>query len=226
MKQTNKKSRYLVLYSVVIIALLVAVFALNQATKSKDQVNQIIEEEPPISSQPVMGNEAAKVKIVEFGDYKCPSCKAWGEQIFQQLQKDYIDTGKAQFSYINVLFHGEESKLAALASESINKSNPEDFWNFHKLLFNEQPEVDHDGLWITEDKLIEVAKKAVPSIDTDGFLQNMTSDDIQRLVDEDSQLVKRFNINQTPTIMINNIVITNPFDYPSITAAIEQELSK
>ena len=49
---------------------------------------------------------------------------------------------------------------------------------------------------------------------------------MQGRVDQDQQLVKDFNILQTPTIMINNKRIGNPFDYEAIQAVIEQELSE
>lgn len=228
MNQKSKKtnSRNLVIYTLVIIALCAALFAINQASKGKNETNQTIAEAPPIASQPVMGEEESKVSIVEFGDYKCPSCKAWGEQVWPKLKKDFIDSGKASFSYVNTLFHGEESNLGALAGEAILKNNPDNFWDFHKALFDEQPEVNHDGLWITEEKLLEVAKSAVPGVDLERFKQDMKSSDMKSLVDLDQQLVKQFNIQQTPTIMINNVVIANPFDYAAITATIEQELVK
>ncbi|WP_243463044.1 thioredoxin domain-containing protein [Mesobacillus boroniphilus] len=44
-----------------------------------------------------------------------PACKAWSQNFYPQLVKDYVETGKVKFAYINVLFHGEESKLGSLA---------------------------------------------------------------------------------------------------------------
>jgi protein-disulfide isomerase len=224
MKKKSNKSRSLVLYTAVVILVFVGLFAINQASKNKAQNHQTTAEAPSTDSQPLLGNEGASVSIVEFGDYKCPSCKAWGEQVWPQLQKDYIDTGKAKFSYINVLFHGEESKLGALAGEAIFKSNPENYWAFHKTLFDAQPAVDHDGLWITEEKVLEAAKATVPALDAARFEQSLKSSETEGFVKQDEQLVQQFNIKQTPTIMINNIVIANPFDYAAIQAAIEQEM--
>ncbi|OAB44747.1 hypothetical protein PGLA_04860 [Paenibacillus glacialis] len=66
--------------------------------------------------------------MIEFGDYKCPSCKAWSEHLYPQLMKEYVDTSKVKFAYINVLFHGEESELASLAVESVFDQDPEAFW--------------------------------------------------------------------------------------------------
>ncbi|SFE23496.1 Protein-disulfide isomerase [Paenibacillus algorifonticola] len=160
-----KKQQNVVVNTSVLIVIFVALFAINQVTKNKDEANETVTEVPSTMGQPVMGVLNATVSIVEFGDYKCPSCKAWGEQVWPQLKKEYVDSGKTSFSYVNVLFHGEESKLGAQASEAILNSDPEDFWNFHKALFDEQPEDNHDGLWITEEKLLEVAKASVPALD-------------------------------------------------------------
>jgi len=216
-------SRYFVLYTAIIIVAVVALFVINQQSKSGDG-NESIGSAPSTVAQPVMGDTAAKVSIVEFGDYKCPSCKAWGETLWPKLKADYIDTGKATFSYINVLFHGEESKVGALASESMLKLHPEQFWDFHKKLFDAQPNEDHDSLWLTEEKVMETAKAAVPDLDEEALKATMATEEAAQLVALDEILVKQFSIQATPTIMINDVKIANPFDYAAIQAAIEQQL--
>lgn len=92
---------------VFIVAIIAIVFLLNKEDKNNQSDTKGAH--PPIEQQPTLGNEDATVSIVEFGDYKCPSCKAWGEKVFPQLEEEFIKTGKAKFSYINVLFHGKES---------------------------------------------------------------------------------------------------------------------
>ncbi|MFF2886451.1 DsbA family protein [Paenibacillus sp. NPDC057967] len=216
-------SRYFVVYTAVIIVVVVALFVINQQTKSGD-VNESIGSAPSIVAQPVMGDAAAKVSIVEFGDYKCPTCKAWGEIIWPQLKADYIDTGKATFSYINVLFHGEESKLGALASESMLKLHPDQFWDFHKKLFDAQPGADHDSLWLTEEKVMETAKAAVPDLDEEALKATMATEEAAQLVALDEILVKQFGVRATPTIMVNDVKLSNPLDYEAIKAVIEQQL--
>ncbi|MBT2583226.1 thioredoxin domain-containing protein [Planococcus sp. ISL-109] len=111
-----------------------------------------------------LGKEEAPVTVVEFGDFKCPSCKAWGETVYPQLVEDYVDTGEVKFSYINVLFHGDESTLASLAAESVYQQSPKAYWDFYKALFAAQPEQKHDAAWVTPEKVLEVAAE-FPSID-------------------------------------------------------------
>lgn len=225
MYKKDKTSRSLVLYTLIIIAILAAIFTLNQVGEKEKSDNQSMTESPSIKGQPVTGSEGAKISIVEFGDYKCPSCKAWGEQVWPQLKRDYIDTGLASFAYVNTLLHGEESRLAAQASEVVYMNDPESFWNFHKALFDEQPQANHDDLWVTESKVLEVAQVFIPDLDTEKFIEELNSVQIQEKLDQDRMLVNQFNIQQTPTIMINNMIISNPFDYESIRKAIDQEVN-
>lgn len=44
-----------------------------------------------------IGNKNAPITIVEFADYQCPFCRQFHTTVFEQLKKDYIDTGKVRF---------------------------------------------------------------------------------------------------------------------------------
>ncbi|MBP1993727.1 DsbA family protein [Paenibacillus eucommiae] len=225
MKKNKNMSRNLVIFTLVLVVLFVAIFALTRMADNTDKSVTSVSA-PDITGQPVLGKQDAKVTIVEFGDYKCPSCKAWGERILPQLTESYIDTGKAKFSYVNVLFHGEESTVGALAGEAVLANTPDAFWPFHKAIFDAQPDLDHDSLWLTPDKMIEIAGAINLGIDTGKLREAIDSRTTLSQVNKDEALVKKFKVEQTPTIMINNIVITNPFDYALITKTIEDELKK
>lgn len=133
----NKKT--LMIVTVLVFAVIVAaIVILNKQLEKTDQ-EQNAGKEVSIENQPTIGAPDAPVTIVEFGDYKCPGCAGWSESIYPKLKKDYIDTGKVKFAFINVLFHGPESLLASLASESVYNQDPEAFWDFHDALFAAQP---------------------------------------------------------------------------------------
>ncbi|TES47056.1 DsbA family protein [Halalkalibacterium halodurans] len=225
--KTNSKSPVKILFvlTIVIIGLLVAIVLLNNAKSSnQDPEVTVFEEQPPIEGQPILGEESAPVTIVEFGDFKCPACKAWGETVFPQLINDYVDTGKVKFSYINVLFHGEESQTGSLAAEAVLKQSPENYWAFHKAIFDEQPTTQsHDDLWLTNEKVLEIAS-AIPGIDVKQLQDSLENQTEMNNVNTDNQLVSQYNIQLTPTIMVNNIMLEDPFDYEKMKSLIEQEL--
>jgi protein-disulfide isomerase len=46
---------------------------------------------------PMIGSKNAPVTLVEFSDYQCPFCQRFYLQVFSELKKDFIDTGKLRF---------------------------------------------------------------------------------------------------------------------------------
>lgn len=223
--KNNKLAKHLVMYTLVIVGLFVLLFALTQMTE--DAGGQVTFEEPPtLDDQPTLGNANAEVSIIEFGDYKCPACKAWHEQIFPQIKEAYIDTEQANFAYINTPFHGEESQLAALAAESVWAQDEQDFWIFHDEVFKKQPQQNHDDSWVTPEVLLNMAKEHTPELDIDRL-----EDDLQKQVhlpqvEEDMRLVQEYNIEFTPSIMINDTLVEDPFDIEAIVSTIEKELEE
>lgn len=219
-------SKKLVMVTLVIVAAIVAIiFLLNK--KDTSNPSNTVGAHPPTEQQPTLGNAEAAVSIVEFGDYKCPACKAWGEKVFPELEKEFIQTGKAKFSFINVLFHGNESILASMASESVYKQDPDSFWAFHNAVFAAQPaNQGHDDQWVTPEKLVELAKENAPGIDIKQLEEDIKTESTMDEVTLDDELVKEFNVNLTPTIMINGVMLEDPFDYEAIVSLIEKELKK
>ncbi|BBI34089.1 DsbA family protein [Cohnella abietis] len=231
--KSNKKAssgkknpaKTLVLYTSVLIILMVGLFFVNQANKEKQSMTPVAEQ-PSIVNQPVIGQDEAKVTLIEFGDYKCPSCKKWSETIYPQLKAEYIDTGKMKLAFINTIFHGAESELGAMAGEAVLAQNKEAFWDFNMKMFEAQPTVNHDGPWIIEDKIMEIAQTLTPKIDLDKLKQDLSNKITLPEVQTDMALVNKYKVNQTPTIMINGITIANPFDIKSIRSVVDKELEK
>lgn len=217
-----KKNQWLVIMTVVAVALIALVFVLlNQdEPTTADRGNHV-----SIEGQPTLGDPDAKVSVVEFGDYKCPSCKQWGETIYPQLKADYLDKEDVSFSYINVLFHGQESILASLASESVYEQDSESFWEFHKALYDAQPaSQQHDNAWVTVEKLKEIAGETT-SVDLAQLEQDLGENStVLEKVSTDDGLVKENGVQFTPSIMINGVMLEDPFDYEQIQQLIEQDL--
>ena len=43
--------------------------------------------------------EASGVPVVEYGSLTCPHCATFSREVFPELKKDYIDTGKVRFIF-------------------------------------------------------------------------------------------------------------------------------
>ncbi len=219
-KRNPMKPLILITITVFVLISLIVVLDNKQNNGSADKV---LASHPPIENQPTLGDSNAPVSVVEFGDYKCPACREWSEYIFPQLKKDYIDTGKISFSYINVLFHGAESYLGSLAGEAIWYQEPDAFWAFNKALYKEQPpRQSHDDYWITLEKIMEIAKGTVPHIDLNQLEQDIINNRFEENVRLDDQLVNEYQVKLTPSIVINGTMVEDPFNYENIKQLIEK----
>lgn len=218
-KATNKKSNrsFIIILTLVVIAAFTALFFINRAEQTTQQAvaNYTTAD---FADQPVLGNPNAPISVVEFGDFKCPSCKQWTETIFPQLKADYIDTGKINFHYVNVIFHGNESVLASLVAEAVWKAEPDLYWALHEKLYAKQ---SHEET-LTQQKVEEIVNEIDGLAKSDKWAPLLDAEETKNRLATDQSLVTKYGIEQTPTIMINGVKMSNPFDYEAIKAAIEQ----
>lgn len=221
---TKKKSSSFKLIMIITLFIFAALTAFVIVNNKNSETNKDIsyDKQPSMEGQPTLGDPDAPVTVVEFGDFKCPACKAWSENFFPKLMEDYVDKGDVKFAYVNVLFHGEESRLGALAAEAVYKQNPESFWTFNKELFKAQPNADHDTLWLTMDLINEIAG-SIPGIDLEQLEKDMQEQMINEVI-KDTKLVEEFEVQLTPSIMVNGTMLEDPFDYEKIKSLIDEAL--
>ncbi|WP_186008756.1 DsbA family protein [Planococcus maritimus] len=225
MDKINKKKQSGMKFAVLLTLLAVGILAAIVVLTNQQSASTVETGEVDIAGQPTLGESDAPVTVVEFGDFKCPSCKAWGEMVYPQLVADYVDTGDVKFSYINVLFHGNESVVGSLAAEAFYEQSPESYWSFHKALFAAQPTENHDAAWLTPDKALEVAAE-FPAIDPIQMTADMEEQETMDKVEVDKALVEEHEVAMTPTIVVNGQTLEDPFDYEAIKALIDEELAE
>ena len=101
---------------------------------TKDKGNEMF----AYSTQQSLGKDDAPVKVVEFGDFKCPACRTWDVTVLPRLKEEYIDKGKVQLYFINFPFIGKDSDLGAAAGEAIYKQDKDSFWIFYDEIYQNQ----------------------------------------------------------------------------------------
>jgi protein-disulfide isomerase len=86
---------------------------------------------------PVLGNPAAQVAVVEFSDFQCPYCGRFQQDTFAQIKKSYVDTGKVQYVFRDfpLVLH-EQARSAAIAAHCAARQNT--YWEMHDALFSQQ----------------------------------------------------------------------------------------
>ena len=95
---------------------------------------------------PTLGQADAPVTIVEFSDYQCPYCKRFTLQVFPQLKRDYIDTGKVRYVFRDFPLT-QIHPQAAKAHESAHCAGEQDrYWDMHDVLFQNQKDLSLPAL--------------------------------------------------------------------------------
>jgi protein-disulfide isomerase len=85
----------------------------------------------------VLGKADAPLTMVEFTDLQCPFCRQFHTQAFEQIKKDYIDTGKLR--YISRDFPLDSIHPYALAAARASRCAADQgkFWEMrHAILVN------------------------------------------------------------------------------------------
>jgi protein-disulfide isomerase len=175
-----------------------------------------------LEGEPMIGNASANVTVVEFGDYQCPYCKQFDQQVFPQLEENYIDTGQVKFYYVNYAFLGDDSTEAAVASECVyNQANTTQFWDFHHAVFDNQGR-EHSG-WVTTDSIMEIARDSTEGLDYDGLRSCISGSSTSSEVQSDKRMGQANGVTGTPSIFVNGEQLRG-FGYETVSQAIDQEL--
>lgn len=230
----KKKSNMLftMIITLFVIISLFALIIINKKENKKEIVNESTSTSNQVSGlkdiknintegQPHLGKKNAKVKIIEFGDYKCPACKYFDMEILPQIKKKYIDTGKAEFYFIHTPFHGDESLFGDLAGETVLKQHPNKYWTFHEAIFKIQPNINN--VWLNMSAVKQAAKTAGIK-DIKALESSILASKQLNEVNKDISLVKKHNIKVTPTIIINGKEVKNQMNLKEIESNIEKEL--
>jgi len=69
------------------------------------------------------------------------------KEIMPKLEKEYINTGKANFQFVNMAFLGLDSIRASRAGHAVENIAPSEYLKFQKLMFSQQP--NNEKEWIT-----------------------------------------------------------------------------
>ncbi len=110
-----------------------------------------------VSDNPMLGDKNAKVTLIEFSDYECPFCKRHFTDVYPQIKKDYIDTGKVKLVYRNypLPFHDPmatyEAKAALCAKE---QGGDVTYFKIHDAMFTQ---TTSNGNGLSKDKVKSIA---------------------------------------------------------------------
>lgn len=183
---------------VAVIAIVVIVYSVNQSTEnvpvssSEKKIGTV----DTSNGSPILGSSLAPVTIVEFGDYQCPQCDKWYLNVRPDIEKNYVETGKANLVFVDLAFYGPDSKKAAQATYCAEEQGK--YWEFHGMLYENQGLIN--GGWASSQNLKKFASDL--NLDLNSFNNCLDSDKYQNRVENNIKVAKQNGANGTPTFIL------------------------
>ena len=168
-----------------------------------------------------LGAPESKITIKVFSSLTCPACANFHLKIFSNLKKDFIDKGLVRFEH-----HPFPLDLAALNAEIILRCNVDKDKKF--ALLNKIYEKQQ--LWAVGsdiNKINDSIKKIGLEVNLknekmDGCLKNNKIQD--EILTQRIEAQKKYKIEATPTILINEKEYTGNVNYKEFKKTIEKNL--
>ncbi len=174
-----------------------------------------VREQPP----PVLGDAAAPVTMVEYGDFQCPSCGAFFRSIEPQLRAEYIDTGRVRLEWHDFAWIGPESRDAANAARCAADQGR--FWEYHDLLYRNQAG-ENTGTF-SKDRLKLLGVSA--GLETAPFERCVDDGTFAGTVAADTAEVRSLGLRGTPTFIIGGQQIVGAQPIETFRAALDAALA-
>ena len=168
-----------------------------------------------------VGASNAKVVVKVFSSLTCPACANFHSEIYYPLKKDFIDKNLVRFEH-----HPFPLDLAALNAEIILRCNVDNNKRFQLLgkIYKKQK------VWAIGSDIIKI-NDSIKKIGTEIDLSNKKMDEClqddkvqDKILSQRIEAQKKYKIESTPTIIINEKKYSNKVDYLKFKKVIEKNL--
>tara|TARA_Y200000002_G_scaffold309098_1_gene265487 strand:- start:33 stop:614 length:582 start_codon:yes stop_codon:yes gene_type:complete len=164
------------------------------------------------------GNSNAKIKFVVYESLTCSHCATFHNNVYPDLQKEFIEEG-----IISIEYKSFPLDIAALSASKLahckNDGNSE---LLHFLYDNQKKWAKGSTTEEYNKNLIKVIKSGNFKIDEQKCLENKLLEDY--VLNDRIEGVKKFNVNSTPTLLINGKKFEKSLTFKNLKKAIEKLL--
>jgi len=164
----------------------------------------------------IAGNKDAKITIIAYESLTCSHCADFHKNVYPQLKKDYIDTG-----LVKIEFRHFPLDVAAFNASKISqcKSN-ESLKILNSLYSNQQAWVKGRNVEEINDNLKTFIKNQGFDLDFEKCINDKKIEDY--VLNDRIEGTKKFKVNATPTIIINNKKFEKPLNYKNLKKSLEK----
>ena len=162
------------------------------------------------------GDKNAKVTIIAYESLTCSHCANFHKDVYPKLKKEYIDTG-----LVKIEFRHFPLDIAAFNASKISQCKKDQGLNILESLYSNQQ------AWIKGSTVEEVNKNLKKFVKQKGFniefdkcINNKEIEDF--VLNDRIEGAKNYDVNSTPTIIINNKKFDKSLNYKNLKKFLEK----
>ena len=162
------------------------------------------------------GDKNAKITIIAYESLTCSHCASFHKDVYPQLKEEYIDTGLAKIE-----FRHFPLDMAALNASKISQCKKNQGLEILEILYLNQKE------WIKGNTIEKINENLKNFLIKEGFnlnfeecIENKEIEDF--ILEERIEASKNFEINSTPTIIINNKKFEKSLNFKNLKKSLEK----
>ena len=172
-----------------------------------------------------LGSPNAPVRVLEYGAPTCPVCARFEMDNFDQLKKTYIDTGKVFFIFRTFPINGAADGAADGLARCAARTSADNYFHFLDLLFQNQKDWDPEMTSDVHGGLLKMARIGGIEAEAESCMADKANAARINAVAKDA--VARYNINATPTLVVNGVVQQPGYlPWPQLKAMLDSFLEK
>ena len=164
----------------------------------------------------IEGNENAKIEILVYESLTCPHCATFHNEVYPNLKKNFIDKG-----LVKIEFKSFPLDIVALNASKIahckNDGKPD---ILHFLFDNQSVWLKGETIDQINSNLKVITNKENFGIDFTKCIENKKIEDY--ILEDRIEGERKFKIDSTPTLIINNKKFDKPLTFKNLKKAIEK----
>ena len=187
-----------------LLSIFYIIFFANSAF-SENKINPIYE-----------GSPDAKIQLIIYESLTCSHCADFHKNVYPDLKENFIDKG-----YVKIEFRNFPLDLAALNASKIAHCKNDGKSDILHFLFENQEQ------WAKGNKIEDINSNLKKILDTkkyginiDKCINNKKVED--HILEDRINAVKKFKLNSTPTLIINNKKFDKPLNYKNLKKTLEK----
>ena len=162
------------------------------------------------------GNVDAEIELIVYESLTCNHCANFHKNIYPELKKDFIDKG-----LVKIEFRNFPLDMAAFnASKIAHCRNDGKSEILHYLFENQRQWIKGNSVEDANSNLKKIIDNQNFGLDFDKCMNNKLIED--HILEDRIEGVKKFEVNATPTIIINNKKFDKQLTYKNLKKTLEK----